>query len=179
MSQNLVDIGLAADARGAISNALATLLCTSALLAGCDKTSAPAQVERIAVENKTSVCPSRDFKTFLVKFASDAKVREAFTAPVISVVDYENPDSPERGTTTLQVPKDQYVDFTLAYQRGAFHNVDASGQIDPAPVEVAIEKRGDDYYVSYLYGMSEGNSWLFKPIGQCWILSEDPEPPSP
>lgn len=124
-------------------------------------------------------CPGRNFPEFLQRFASEDAIQDAYTSEHVVVADYENPDDlEESAVVNKQVPKSQYKDFSLRYEDGAFHNVDAAGEVDPAPLDVMIEKRGDDYYVKYLYGMSEGNSWLFKPRRDCWVLAEDPEPPS-
>ena len=124
-------------------------------------------------------CPGESFERFLQRFASDEKIRAAFTANQIAVADYQEPDSLDQAQIVVRrVPRAEYKDFTLVHDGRGYHNIDAAGAIDPAPVNVHVEKRGTDYLVRYAYGMSEGNSWLFKSSGNCWVLSEDPEPPT-
>lgn len=158
----------------------ATLLGTSLLLAACGATPAGASAQPGATADSPMPCPGRSFPEFLKRFAGDEKTRLAFTAEQVAVVDYKDPDSIEQSETVItNVPKSDYNDFTLKYADGAYHNIDAANAVDPSPVNIQIEKRGTDYLVRYSYGMSEGNSWLFKPSGACWVLVEDPEPPTP
>lgn len=125
-------------------------------------------------------CPATNFRDFLKKFASDKTIQFSYTLPLVAVTDYVDPaggGGDSEATITKQVPREKYRDFTLKYERGAFHNVDSTGDVDSAPENVKIETKGPSYFVHYIYGMSEGNSWLFEPKDGCWFLSEDPEPP--
>lgn len=155
----------------------------TALLAGCEgahsQVSTPSIDTKSAAASQDEACPGRSFDEFLRRFASDERIRDEYTMPSVAVAEYEDPSSPEESAIGIrQVPKAEYADFTLKYLDGAYHNVDASGLVDPAPVEVSIERLGLDYRVRYLYGMSEGNSWTFRKKGRCWFLAEDPEPAS-
>ena len=137
---------------------------------------------------ETSACPAQEFEPFLQAFASDQAIRNTFTLPQIQVTELANEDLDTRVVT---VPKEQYEDFSIAYADGAFHFVDHQGNIDPAPLMVSreetparmrlnlVERANGDYFVKYVYGMSEGNSWVFKRQNDCWYLAEDPEAPSP
>ncbi len=132
-----------------------------------------------AVSSATAACPANTFNNFLEEFASNPQVREAHTAPSVAVVDYRDPNAlDDRSLITLQTPREEYRDFTLSHDVRGFHHVDSTGEVDPAPVDVQIQQRGADYYVRYIYGMSEGNSWLFTPKNGCWYLTRDPEPPT-
>lgn len=123
-------------------------------------------------------CPAKDFDGFLRAFASDENVRITHTVPVVSVADYRDPDAVD-GSEIIKtsVPRDRYRGFTLAFRDGAFHHMDSVGEMDPAPLTPKIDARKDGYFVSYAYGMSEGNSWRFEGKDGCWVLAEDPEPP--
>lgn len=125
-----------------------------------------------------SKCPGKDFTSFLQAFASDERIRDRFTAPVVLVTDWRNVDEPSDGTKTVPVARADYRDFTLRFENGAFHDIAADGSIDPRPQEVKVVPQGNGYDVSYIYGMSEGNSWRFVAKEGCWILSADPEPSS-
>lgn len=125
-------------------------------------------------------CPASTFEEFLKRYASDELVRDTFTMPTVSVVDFKNPDEPVEGTKIIGVPKEQYEGFDLVHRDDGFHVVDSAGGVDPNPVDVSVGKKGtDEYVVSYQYGMSEGGSYLFKKHGSCWILFGEPNPPSP
>ncbi len=129
---------------------------------------------------KAASCPAKDFDAFLKKFASDKKIQLAYTLPLVSVVDYLESGGgggDSEATKKTRIPREKYRDFTLKYENGAFHNVDPVGDVDSAPENVKIEMKGPNYYVHYIHGMSEGNSWLFEPKNGCWFLSKDPEPP--
>ena len=128
-----------------------------------------------------SVCPAKDFSSFLKAFAADKHLREQFTMPMVAVVDYVDPaggggDSDE--TKVIKVPRSEYRQFTLRYVNGGFHHASSDETIDPDVLDVEIKKKGTDYLVAYTYGMSEGNSWLFRYHDQCWYLAEDPEAPT-
>lgn len=157
----------------------AFLLSAGLLLAACGSKAAAPSAAQKAAEGLAATCPGQSFEEFLKHFASDARTRLAFTADEVLVADYKDPDSLDEPSVVItRVPKTEYNDFTLKYASGAYHNVDAAGVMDPSPVDIGIERREADYFVRYTYGMSEGNSWLFKPSGACWGLAEDPEPPT-
>lgn len=133
-------------------------------------------------------CPSQDFTQFLADFASDKTIRNQYTLSQIKVIPYTETFS--ENPTPIFVPKEQYKDFTIVYQNGAFYNVDGAGdtipgslivssETQPATRRLNIVKQGDHYFVKTLVGMSEGNSWLFRRNGNCWYLAEDPEAPGP
>lgn len=124
-------------------------------------------------------CPSQDFDAFLKAFASDAKTERAFTAPLVKVAEL---GGGEDGTDTVLVYEDgaRYEDFNVAYAGDAFHYVDADGVQDKSPLKLEVKAQGRDVRaVSYQYGMSEGNSYTFERRNGCWVLTQDPEPPSP
>lgn len=131
-------------------------------------------------------CPSQDFTSFLAAYASDPKVRNQFTASFIRVEQLVDDEQGFR-TKSVLVPKAAYQDFTLTYRDGSFYHVlpgedlplTVSTRLQPKSGRLNIIKRGDNYFVKSLIGVSEGNSWLFKRSSGCWVLSEDPEAPSP
>ena len=125
-------------------------------------------------------CPATNFRDFLKKFASDKTIQFSYMLPLVSVTEYVDPaggGGDSEATITRRVPREKYRDFTLKYESQAFHNVDSTGDVDSAPENVKIEMKDSSYFVHYIHGMSEGNSWLFEPKDGCWFLSEDPEPP--
>lgn len=125
-------------------------------------------------------CPEQTFEGFLKQYAADEQVREAFTMPILSVVDFRNPDEPVEGTRVINVPRTEYEGFHLRHRDDGFHVVDSAGEVDPIPVDINVEQSGtDDFLVSYQYGMSEGGSYLFKKHKDCWVLFGEPNPPSP
>jgi hypothetical protein len=166
---------------------LVVLTASLGLIAGCEaQITSPTQTPKAvsaakaAVRGRIQHCPGQDFATFLKMFASDELVRDRFTLPTVSVVDYADPaggggDSDR--TEVFKVPRSEYRQFTLRYGNGSFHHSDADGKIEPDAIDVRTEKKGSDYLVGYSYGMSEGNSWLFKYRDHCWYLAEDPEAP--
>jgi hypothetical protein len=123
-------------------------------------------------------CPGTDFTSFLKSFSSDEELQKKFTAPTVAVTDWKDIDDTNQGVKTLSVSSSDYRDFSLRYSAGAFHHTSADGSVDNAALDVVIKPQaGGSYVVGYVYGMSEGNSWLFSPVGNCWRLTADPEPP--
>ena len=126
-----------------------------------------------------AACPSQDFDAFLKAFATDARTERAFTAPLVKVAEL---GGGEDGTDTVLVYEDgaRYEDFNVVYAGDAFHYVDADGVQDKSPLKLDVKPQGNDVReVSYQYGMSEGNSYTFERRNGCWVLTQDPEPPSP
>lgn len=147
---------------------------------GSSATGAPLLSARASsVEGQAAGCPSTDFATFLKVFASDEDVRQRFTASHVLVTDWRNPDETGQGTQVISVGRSDYAGFTLRYRNDGFHDLGPDGDLSPKPSEVSVSRRGDSYFVKYIYNLSEGNSWLFKPMNQCWFLVEDPEPSDP
>jgi hypothetical protein len=124
-------------------------------------------------------CGSSDFTTFLEAFAGDPAVRAAWTAPLVRVaLRYD------LGEDTLDVAALQraveFNGFPVTHQGEAFHHVDANGVVDVAPLALRIsEPDPDTRDVAFDYGMSEGNRVRFVRSDGCWLLVEDPDPPSP
>ncbi len=131
------------------------------------------------LSSNRQVCLGKDFPTFLRVFAADDHAREQYTMPVVFVTDWKNPNETSEGTIKKPVPRQQYRDFSLKYINGAFHEINSAGDVDSAVEDVQIQQKGANYFVRYTYGMSEGNSWLFKARNHCWYLAEDPEPSDP
>lgn len=124
-------------------------------------------------------CPSQDFDAFLKAFASNDQTERAFTAPVVKVAEL---GGGEDGTDTVLVYETQrsYDGFNVAFADNAFHYIDSEGAKDASPLKLDVQAQGDDVrQVRYQYGMSEGNSYMFRRTGGCWFLTQDPEPPSP
>lgn len=124
-------------------------------------------------------CPSTDFDAFLKAFASDETIERAFTAPLVKVVDL---GAGVDGTDP--VPRydagSDYAGFDVAWRDGGYHFVGPDGAVDPGTLALKVEARGEAVReVRYGYGMSEGNSYRFERKNGCWVLTEDPEPPSP
>jgi hypothetical protein len=124
-------------------------------------------------------CPSRDFDAFLKAFATDPVVERRFTAPLVAVSELYSTDDGDL-SRLVYVDGASYDDFNVAFAGDAFHFVDAEGKTDAAPLKLSVEAETEKVRkVRYLYGMSEGNSYRFEEQGDCWYLTEDPEPPSP
>lgn len=137
--------------------------------------------QSVVAASTVTACPAKDFSSFLKAFAADKHLREQFTMPTVSVVDYVDPaggggDSDK--TKVFKVPRSEYRQFTLRYANGGFHHASSDEAIDSDKLDVKIEQKGVNYLVAYTYGMSEGNSWLFRFHDNCWYLAEDPEAPT-
>ena len=180
-----------------VPTALAVLLCCTGLTA-CTQSAAPHSAEAASPRVSAAAtrglqpaappavpasakpgCPAADFEAFLQAFAADSAIRSRYTADTVAVTEWKNVDETELGTQAVAVPRSSYDGFSLAFRNGAFHHVAADGSIDPAIEIPAITPTGSGVDVAYVYGMSEGNSWHFAAQGGCWVLTSDPEPPSP
>ncbi|MGN6153727.1 MAG: hypothetical protein ACTHOH_17240 [Lysobacteraceae bacterium] len=125
-------------------------------------------------------CPSGDFDAFLKAFASDDGARLAFTAPLVKVAEIEDRGDEGYFPRMTYQTASAYRGFNVAYAGDAFHFVDGNGRRDPNPLSLKIGAPSPDRReVSYLYGMSEGNSYRFDLRDGCWRLTEDPRPPTP
>jgi hypothetical protein len=125
-------------------------------------------------------CPSTDFDAFLKVFASDDAVRTAFTAPLVKVAEIEDRGDDGYFPRMTYQTATTYRGFNVVYAGDAFHFVDGNGRRDPKPLALKIDAPSPDRReVSYLYGMSEGNSYRFDLLDGCWRLTEDPRPPTP
>jgi hypothetical protein len=125
-------------------------------------------------------CPSNDFDAFLKVFASDDAVRTAFTAPLVKVAEIEDRGDDGYFPRMTYQTATTYRGFNVVYAGDAFHFVDGNGRRDPKPLALKIDAPSPDRReVSYLYGMSEGNSYRFDLLDGCWRLTEDPRPPTP
>ncbi|MGL6290079.1 MAG: hypothetical protein ACRC2H_05275 [Silanimonas sp.] len=138
------------------------------------------RAELAVVEVSTEqTCGSSDFLTFLETFAADPTVRAAWTAPLVRVtLRYDlGEDSVE--VAGLQHAAD-FRGFPVTHEGEAFHYVDANGAVDMAPLALRVtEPDADTRDVAFDYGLSEGNRVRFVRSGECWQLTEDPDPPSP
>lgn len=175
-------------------NCLSASLTSLGLLMGCSQGSSNAaeiapttsNIEVVATKEmrdedagRKPTCPGYDFLSFLQAFAADDAMRVKFTMPSVLVTDWRDPNETQDGTTVTGVEKTDYRGFTLRYRDGEFHDVGPDGIVDPQPSKVTTAKRGNDYLVSYVYNISEGNSWVFRLKDGCWYLAEDPEPSDP
>lgn len=157
------------------------LLVAAAALASasaCDSATSTAATTREpppAAESAPS-CPAADFAGFLRAFASDDRVRQAHTAPVVIVTDWVDAGVLEPVEETTSVPKEKYQGFSLEFANGAYYHLDIDGKRYGDPVQVSVSPRGTNVEVRYISGMSEGNSWLFARNKDCWQLVSDPEP---
>ena len=132
-----------------------------------------------AAETAAPACPSTDFDAFLKAFASDEKIERAFTAPLVKVVELGGGEAGMDEVLLYDNGAD-YDGFNVVYRDGAFHFAIPGGGIDPSPLDLKVEAKGDAARdVRYAYGMSEGNSYRFEQRNGCWTLTEDPEAPSP
>ncbi len=124
-------------------------------------------------------CPSQNFEDFLNAFAGDDSVQRAFTLPLVKVMQYRDVGE-DYETYPSYMSAADYSGFRIDHDADGFHIVDSAGNIDPkpTPLEIKTEPAGS-YYVSYRYGMSEGNSYRFHQRRGCWYLAEDPDAPSP
>jgi hypothetical protein len=132
-----------------------------------------------AAKAVSPACPARDFDRFLKAFASNPDLERRYTAPLVTVSELysgEDGDFPRQ----VYVIGSGYDGFNVEFRDGAFHYVDAEGKADASPLKLSVEPEGEKIRkVRYSYGMSEGNSYRFEEQGDCWYLTEDPEPPSP
>jgi len=147
-------------------------------ISGCSQRTPNSYVAPAFAQPPVNSCPGEDFRTFLRAFASDRKVRFKFTAPFVQVADWRDVNDFDKGVSTRKVAKTEYRDFTLQYWSGSFHHASSDGSVDSTPLDVRVHGAKTGYLVSYIYGMSEGNSWLFERADNCWLLTADPEPPA-
>lgn len=147
---------------------------------GADSVFQVKSFETSRIEKPVVGCPSQDFDAFLRKFASDSQIQSAYTAPLVKVAEIE--DRGDQGYFPRMVYEKgaTYRGFNVANADNAFHFIDGRGQRDPNPLTLKIDAPTSDRRdVSYLYGMSEGNSYRFEKKDECWVLTEDPRPPTP
>lgn len=124
-------------------------------------------------------CPSQDFADFLVAFAGNDSVQKTFTLPLVKVMQYRDVGE-DYETYPSYMSAADYSGFRIDHGADGFHIVDGTGKTDPQPTPLEIKPEADgSYYVSYRYGMSEGNSYRFQHQRGCWYLAEDPDAPSP
>jgi hypothetical protein len=136
--------------------------------------------EASRVEKPVAECPPQDFNEFLRRFASDSHVQSAYTAPLVKVAEIEDRGDEGYFSRMVYEKAATYRGFNVAHADNAFHFIDGRGQRDPNPLTLKIDAPTSDRRdVSYLYGMSEGNSYRFEKKGECWVLTEDPKPPTP
>jgi hypothetical protein len=127
----------------------------------------------------TAQCPSQDFADFLNAFAGDDSVQKAFTLSLVKVMRYRDVGE-DYETYPSYMSAADYSGFRIDRGADGFHIVDSTGKADPKPTPLEIKPEGEgSYYVSYRYGMSEGNSYRFQHRRGCWYLAEDPDAPSP
>ncbi|WP_159566712.1 hypothetical protein [Budvicia diplopodorum] len=124
-------------------------------------------------------CPSPDFDSFIQRFASDKHLQQGFTDTLVKVAQLESDDNGDR-TQFAYTLATNYDGFNIRYQNGVFHFVDYNGRVDPDDLKPEIVTVGQHArLISYQYGMSEGNSYLFEEKNGCWYLTEEPESPAP
>jgi hypothetical protein len=134
----------------------------------------PADGEAVA-----SQCPSQNFADFLSAFAGDESVQRTFTLPLVKVMQYRDVGE-DYETYPSYMSAADYTGFRIDRGADGFHIVDSTGKADPKPTPLEIKPEAEgSYYVSYRYGMSEGNSYRFQHQRGCWYLAEDPDAPSP
>lgn len=157
---------------------IALVAVAAALTSGCDRATPTGAPTRQPPRGGVSVpsCPAEDFAGFLRAFASDERVRTARTAAAVSVTDWVDAGVLDPVERTTSVPKEEYQGFSLEFADGAYYHLDTDGNRYGDPVQVSISPRGPDVEVRYLFGMSEGNSWIFARRLDCWELVSDPEP---
>ncbi len=124
-------------------------------------------------------CPSQNFADFLEVFAGDDSVQKTFTLPLVKVLQYRDVGE-EYETYPSYMRAADYSGFHGDHGADGFHIVDSTGKADPRPTPLEIKPEAEgSYYVSYRYGMSEGNSYRFHHQRGCWYLAEDPDASSP
>ncbi len=123
-------------------------------------------------------CPSQNFADFFNAFAGDDGVQKDFTLPLVKVMQYRDVGE-DYETYPSYMNAVDYSGFRIDRDADGFHIVDSTGKADPkpTPLEIKPEVEGS-YYVSYRYGMSEGNSYRFQHRRGCWYLTEDPDAPN-
>lgn len=133
----------------------------------------------LPAQNAVPACPAADFDGFLRAYAADASVRAAFTAPLVRVT--ESVDREEAGYVDVQTLElgARYTGFSLTLHDGGFHVVDSAGGVSPTPVAPEVRSESDGAYFVVLSGNVEGLSYRFERAGDCWRLTQDPEPAAP
>ena len=132
------------------------------------------------IETTTAECPAQDFDEFLRKFASDTSVQRAYTAPLVKVAEIEDRGDEGYFPRMVYQKASVYSDFDITYANDGFHFVDGRNKRDPKPLPLKIDAPTSDRRdVSFLYATSEGNSYRFDRKDGCWVLTEDPRPPTP
>lgn len=136
--------------------------------------------EASRIETPAAQCPSQDFDAFLRAFAADASVQRDFTAPLVRVAELDDRGDEGYFTRMVYQTADAYRGFNVRFASGGFHFVDSTGRMDPKPLRIDVKTEADgSRFLSYAYNLSEGNSYRFRKVGDCWSLTEDPEVPSP
>lgn len=134
-----------------------------------------------------AACPAGDFAAFFRAFVDDPAMRAAHTAPVVKVMELssdELPDFYHERPGYWPVPTyalgSTYANFPVRRQGGQYHLLDGGGAVIPTPARVSItEPRRGTRKVRLAMGLSEGRAFLFERHGNCWVLTEEPDPPSP
>lgn len=132
------------------------------------------------IDNAATSCPSQDFEAFLKSFASDKAMQKTFTTSLVRVEELVDDYDKGYSSRSIYLNKSDYKDFDLVAKEDGFHVLDSDDKASPTVTAIDIKPDGSEQYiVRFAYGMSEGNSYKFKKLKDCWYLTEDPEAPSP
>lgn len=137
------------------------------------------EVSAVPTQKPSVACPSQDFDAFLKAFASNPDVNRAYRPSLIRVAALLSDDNGDHAETVYWRGA-QYPEFNLAYAGGVFHFVDGDDKQDASALKLdVLGDTPDARTVRYGYGMSEGNAFTFRNLGDCWYLVEDPQAPTP
>ena len=134
-----------------------------------------------------AACPAGDFAAFFRAFVDDPAVRAAHTAPVVKVMELSSDDLPDfyhERPGYWPVPTyalaSTYANFPVRRQGGRYHLLDGGGEMIPTPARVSItEPRRGTRKVRLAVDISGGRAFLFERRANCWVLTEEPDAPTP
>lgn len=145
------------------------------------------EASRLPAPGAAAACPAGDFAAFFRAFVDDPAVRQTYTAPVVKVMELSSDDLPhyyhERAgywPVPTYAPASNYTSFAVRRQGGQYHLLDGGGEMIRTPARVSItEPRRGTRKVRLAVDISGGRSFLFERRANCWVLTEEPDAPTP
>lgn len=119
-------------------------------------------------------CPAQDFDGFIRAFASDARTRLAFTAPLVEVAELGGGEDGDDPVLVYEQGGD-YDQFILQYRDGRWYTAPIEDVAPSTPIEVATRAEAAGAYYVFIPGSVEGISYRFERRGDCWQLTSDPD----
>jgi hypothetical protein len=127
----------------------------------------------VAVAAATA-CPAQEFDAFLQRFAADATIERAFTAPLVKVAELGGGEDGDDTVMTYQSGA-AYDQFILMHRDGKWLVEPSEGGAASAPIEIAVRAESDGAHYVSIPGNVEGISYRFERHGDCWQLTSDPD----